>query len=63
MAELKMMVKTCLQDVNETTINISTIKEMLQEMYHSFINHSTCRLKVKGEENVLERCKVVNVNA
>jgi hypothetical protein len=29
---------------------------------HSFIDHSTCRLKVKDKGKVLARCKTVDVN-
>jgi hypothetical protein len=31
-------------------------------LYHSFITTPHVNLKVKGEKNVLERCKAMNVN-
>ena len=43
--------------------HIITWRKCCKLLYHSFINHSTCKLKVNDKWNVLARCKTVDVNA
>ena len=58
-----MMEKVCLQDVNQMTINTSKHKWKVARYctIHSLTTPHV-NLKVKGEKNVLERCKAMNVN-